>query len=666
MFNRLIGLRSTCHVKCEVFFCFFFPIVACFTFCVFVFPERSETMESGAPPANQQQVQYVYVSADGQQTTSDGKPFVPPHQPQVMQVVSGQPPPQVVWQQPGQLPADQQYGGPPQQYQPQFIAPHSFVSENNGGGHRGRDRARSASSDKYYRRRSRSRDDRRRRSRTPDRRRHDSRDRRPRSRGRRRRSSSRDDRRRRHSSRDRRRDVSRDRRRSRSRSRDDDRRGGKKNEKKNEKRNNDRRGADPPSEKTQHLRHPCIRVFGRCGVHDCQFANYPYNTCLAYIKGKCRKDPQHCSEPHDIDVNDPKYKQKDHGDRRHPCIRMFGQCTNKNCQFVNFPYATCFRHLSNSCKYGPDRCDDSHAVNRDDPRYQRTGSVPSPNAFTEASAPLQFRKVDTTIRVNLKIQPLSGPSAPDAGAVPPPGTLHAPKLGQDVPFFVFPSEDDLSTMASSTEFVPPVDKEQLARVFIGQLPYTTSERLMQWIALNFGGGTRLFFVEKITKASSRPTGCFHAHVLPEDIDRLFVGLDKKVLMDTTGLWATPYAGKVDDAMDAVHPPTTPELQEEDEANLAILATMQNYANALKADTEVRVRGMPWNVIVVQMATSNYGSRRMDDSKTQLKGKEDRRGGQRQNDRRNNRDRISGGKRRDRSPPRRGDDDDRRPSKRRRH
>nr|CCC94500.1 putative RNA binding protein [Trypanosoma congolense IL3000] len=45
-------------------------------------------------------------------------------------------------------------------------------------------------------------------------------------------------------------------------------------------------------------KHPCLRVYGRCNfLDDCAFANYPYEACLNYIKGKCRFG-QHCKELH--------------------------------------------------------------------------------------------------------------------------------------------------------------------------------------------------------------------------------------------------------------------------------------------------------------------------------------------------------------------------------
>ncbi|PWV21605.1 putative RNA-binding protein [Trypanosoma cruzi] len=50
--------------------------------------------------------------------------------------------------------------------------------------------------------------------------------------------------------------------------------------------------------KNSNKKHPCLRVYGHCNfLEDCTFANYPYEACLNYIKGKCRFG-QHCKELH--------------------------------------------------------------------------------------------------------------------------------------------------------------------------------------------------------------------------------------------------------------------------------------------------------------------------------------------------------------------------------
>ena len=49
---------------------------------------------------------------------------------------------------------------------------------------------------------------------------------------------------------------------------------------------------------TKDALHPCVRVYGHCNFRDgCQFAKYPYDACLSYIKGKCRFGSQ-CHEQH--------------------------------------------------------------------------------------------------------------------------------------------------------------------------------------------------------------------------------------------------------------------------------------------------------------------------------------------------------------------------------
>ena len=44
--------------------------------------------------------------------------------------------------------------------------------------------------------------------------------------------------------------------------------------------------------------HPCLRIYGRCNFKDnCIYAKYPFETCLGYLKGRCRLG-NNCSELH--------------------------------------------------------------------------------------------------------------------------------------------------------------------------------------------------------------------------------------------------------------------------------------------------------------------------------------------------------------------------------
>jgi hypothetical protein len=48
-------------------------------------------------------------------------------------------------------------------------------------------------------------------------------------------------------------------------------------------------------------RHPCVRIYGLCNFgDDCVYASYPYESCLNYLKGKCRFGAR-CQEAH-VDV----------------------------------------------------------------------------------------------------------------------------------------------------------------------------------------------------------------------------------------------------------------------------------------------------------------------------------------------------------------------------
>eukprot|EP00759_Apiculatamorpha_spiralis_P054609 PhF_6_TR6988/c2_g1_i1/m.10354 len=52
---------------------------------------------------------------------------------------------------------------------------------------------------------------------------------------------------------------------------------------------------------SQPSRHPCVRIYGLCNFgDDCVYAQYPYESCLNYLKGKCRFGSR-CQEAH-VDV----------------------------------------------------------------------------------------------------------------------------------------------------------------------------------------------------------------------------------------------------------------------------------------------------------------------------------------------------------------------------
>lgn len=66
-------------------------------------------------------------------------------------------------------------------------------------------------------------------------------------------------------------------------------------------------GTSTPSGPNKDALHPCVRVYGHCNFRDgCQFAKYPYDACLNYIKGKCRFGTG-CKELH-VNLKDSRYK----------------------------------------------------------------------------------------------------------------------------------------------------------------------------------------------------------------------------------------------------------------------------------------------------------------------------------------------------------------------
>jgi len=159
--------------------------------------------------------------------------------------------------------------------------------------------------------------------------------------------------------------------------------------------------------------------------------------------------------------------------------------------------------------------------------------------------------------------------------------LH-PQLQGYVTFIPYPSD---------SHPVPEQDmpREQLTRVFLGQLPYRVTHMQLAWLCDTIAPGTALFGIETIMKKTGMkgkrlPTGCIHALTRPEHVDYLIACLSHRVLFDDCGIW---FAQNADEQ-----------------------AQLQSYCDMMKHNEHMRFRDRPYQPVVVQMATSNYGNRQM--------------------------------------------------------
>lgn len=179
------------------------------------------------------------------------------------------------------------------------------------------------------------------------------------------------------------------------------------------------------------------------------------------------------------------------------------------------------------------------------------------------------------------------PSVPFTSQLPE-GTLHVARLGPcaaNVGFVPYPTCEFYAP--------PPVmQKADMVRVFIGQLPYRVTDMQLNWLTNTLAGIT-VCFPERIMKrqdertnrhhgapmGSKLPTGCIHAYCDPRVAASLMALMHKRVLVDDTGVW---YA-----------------RTEAEEAALNV------YCSELKADRRKRPFNRPYDTTVVQYASSTF-------------------------------------------------------------
>lgn len=99
--------------------------------------------------------------------------------------------------------------------------------------------------------------------------------------------------------------------------------------------------------------HPCVRIYGSCkhGV-TCKYAMVPIGACLQHIKGCCKFGDK-CREQH-ITVS-----QRDKA--KHPCERIYGFCQDgDSCRYAKYSANTCLMFLKGRCRFG-DKCREVHS-----------------------------------------------------------------------------------------------------------------------------------------------------------------------------------------------------------------------------------------------------------------------------------------------------------------
>ena len=173
----------------------------------------------------------------------------------------------------------------------------------------------------------------------------------------------------------------------------------------------------------------------------------------------------------------------------------------------------------------------------------------------------------------------------------PADTIHT-QLANSVSYMPYPDEEF---------FAPPptLRKEQMVRLFIGQLPYHVTDMQLQWLCSTFGNGVTVYFPERIVKHSDTnttssssssskgskssggkvPTGCIHAYCRPEQAEALMDGLHKRLLIDDTGVW---YA-----------------------QNDTELEAVCAHTAVMKKERSKRPHNRPYDTVVCQLATSTY-------------------------------------------------------------
>jgi len=158
----------------------------------------------------------------------------------------------------------------------------------------------------------------------------------------------------------------------------------------------------------------------------------------------------------------------------------------------------------------------------------------------------------------------------------PEGTLHG-MLNGHVCFVPYPTEG----VAVDKVEVP---KHMLVRLFVGQVPYEVSDMQLDWLADVFCNHATIYHVERIVKKDKNtgrrlPGGCLHVYCTADEAEALIAGLNKRLLIDDTGVW---YAR---------------DLYEQD--------TLDEYVHSLRSGAVPKFQERPYDTVVVEPARSTY-------------------------------------------------------------
>jgi hypothetical protein len=181
---------------------------------------------------------------------------------------------------------------------------------------------------------------------------------------------------------------------------------------------------------------------------------------------------------------------------------------------------------------------------------------------------------------------IDGDEALLAPSLYPEGTLHAVNLIGKVEFLPFPKAFKPNAVIES----PVGEASMLERLFIGQLPYNVSDEEVQWICETLCRATvhrpeRI--IKKMREGGARePTGCLHIHVHPQHAQRMMATMNKRVLVDKTGVWVARTDGQ----------------------KATLDAYVKYMKQIIKVEATSRPIGMPYDTINIEAATSDFRAR----------------------------------------------------------
>ena len=96
-------------------------------------------------------------------------------------------------------------------------------------------------------------------------------------------------------------------------------------------------------------------------------------------------------------------------------------------------------------------------------------------------------------------------------------------------------------------------KNDMARLFIGQLPYAVTDEQLNHAISIATGGLVLHHIERIVnwKKNRAPTGCVHAYCMPSEVDAI-LSAHQRVLFDEEGVWCAWNDHELGALQDYVH------------------------------------------------------------------------------------------------------------------